>query len=52
MELWDVYDKDRNKVGRKHERGTPLPDGDYHLVVSIWIVNSRQEILSSETAPE
>ena len=51
MELWDVYDKDRNRVGRKHERGTPLPDGDYHLVVSIWIVNSRQEILLAKRHP-
>lgn len=52
VELWDVYDKNRVKTGRKHERGTPLPVGDYHLVVSIWIINSRQEILLAKRHPD
>ena len=51
MEFWDVYNKDRYKIGRKHERGMPLPDGDYHLVVSIWIVNNKQEILVAKRHP-
>ncbi|MGG0667348.1 NUDIX domain-containing protein [Lederbergia citrisecunda] len=52
MEFWDIYDKNRIKTGRMHERGTPIPDGDYHLVVSIWIINSRQEILLAKRHPE
>jgi 8-oxo-dGTP pyrophosphatase MutT (NUDIX family) len=52
VELWDVYDKNRVITGRKHERGIPLPTGDYHLVVSIWIVNSRQEILLAKRHPD
>ena len=51
MELWDLYDENRVKTGRKHERGKPLPDGDYHLVVSIWIVNSKKEILLAKRHP-
>jgi hypothetical protein len=38
-ELWDVYDKNRNKTGRTHERGKPLLKGHYHLVVCVdtWL---------------
>ena len=51
-ELWDVYDKNGNKTGRLHERGTALPDGDYHLVVHIWLVNARGEFLITKRAAE
>lgn len=51
MELWDVYDKDRNKVGRTHLRGNTLENGDYHLVVHVWIVNSDGLILVSQRHP-
>lgn len=27
VELWDIYDKNRNITGKTHERGTPLSDG-------------------------
>ncbi|GAA0609591.1 NUDIX domain-containing protein [Virgibacillus siamensis] len=52
MELWDVYDKDRRKTDRTHKRGVPLPDGDFHLVVSIWIVNDKGEFLISKRHPD
>lgn len=52
MELWDIYDANRVKTGRMHERGKPLPEGEYHLVVSIWIVNNRQEILIAKRHPD
>lgn len=44
MELWDIYDADRNKTGRTMERG-PVPEGDYHLVVHVCIFNSKGEML-------
>jgi len=44
-ELWDILDRDRNPTGRLHTRGEPLAEGDYHLVVHAWIVNSRGEML-------
>lgn len=49
-EIWDVYDKNRNKTGRFHRRGDPLKDGDYHLVVHIWTRNSRGEYLITKRA--
>lgn len=45
MELWDVYDGCFRMTGRTHERGMPLPHGDYHLVVHIYPVNKKGEIL-------
>ncbi|MGM7683564.1 NUDIX hydrolase [Cytobacillus sp. Hm23] len=45
MELWDVYDKNRNKKNRIHERGVPLAEGDFHIVVHVWIMNRKGEIL-------
>ena len=45
MEIWDLYDKNRIKTGRTHERGTPLAEGDFHLVVHVWIRNYKGEIL-------
>lgn len=44
-EIWDIYDKNRKKTGRFHERGVPLADGDYHLVVHIWVRNRSGKFL-------
>lgn len=50
-EIWDVYDAKRNKTGRKHKRGKVLPDGDYHLVIAVWIINGKQDILLTKRHP-
>lgn len=47
MELWDLYDKDRNLTGKTHERGKIIPDGYYHLVVHVWIKNKDDKFLIS-----
>jgi len=51
-ELWDIYDADRNLTGRTHRRGTPMQAGDYHLVVHVWVVNSRGEFFIDLRAPD
>lgn len=50
-ELWDIYDIDRKKTGKVHRRGELLEKGDYHIVVHIWIRNSRGEYLITKRAP-
>ncbi|MGM0877851.1 MAG: NUDIX hydrolase [Bacillota bacterium] len=45
MEIWDLFDKNRIKTDRVHKRGTPLAEGDYHIVVHVWIRNNKGEIL-------
>ena len=52
MELWDVYDENRNKTGKVIERGKyKLEQGEYHIVVTGIIINSKNEILLSQRAP-
>ena len=48
-ELWDIYDSDRNPTGRVEPRGS-LVIGDYHLVVHIWLMNEKGEILVTQRA--
>lgn len=50
-ELWDVYDENRNLTGRQHRRGDPMEPGDYHLVVEVWMRNSRGEFLLTKRSP-
>jgi len=50
-EIWDVYDKNRVLTGRVHRRGDPLAEGEYHLVVHVWIVNSSGEFLITKRTP-
>ena len=51
LELWDIYDENRNRTERTHERGKPFSKGDYHIFVCIWIINSRNEILLTKRNP-
>ena len=52
MEIWDLYNERRELTGRTHTRGDVIPDGYYHLVVHVWIRNSRGEYLQTKRAPE
>lgn len=47
-EIWDLYDENRKLIGRDHVRGEQLPIDGYHLVVHVWIRNSKGEYLISQ----
>jgi len=51
MELWDIYDKNRNLTGRQMERGSEFGNGDFHLVVHVCIFNSNNEMLIQQRQP-
>ncbi|MBU0953937.1 MAG: NUDIX domain-containing protein [Spirochaetes bacterium] len=51
-ELWDVYTKDRKPTGRKHQRGQPIPSGDYHIAVLIWVVDSAGNFIITKRHPD
>jgi len=51
MEIWDIYDKNRNKTGRTHVRGEKLADGDFHMVVFIAVFNTKDEMLIQQRQP-
>lgn len=47
-EIWNLYDENRELIGREHVRGKQLPVDGYHLVVHVWIRNSKGEYLISQ----
>ena len=55
LEHWDILDRYGNKTGRTIIRGKKgLSKGEYHLVVHIWVINSKGEFLiqrRSDTKP-
>lgn len=50
-ELWDIYDINRNKTGKTVERGKPMSQNEYHIVVNVWIKNSDGKWLISKRSP-
>ena len=48
MELWDLYNENRELVGSDHLRGDQIPEGCFHLVVHVWIRNSNGAFLISQ----
>ena len=51
IELWDIIDKNGGAIGRMHERGKPMNDGEYHLEVYVLIENDSGEYLISQRSP-
>lgn len=51
MELWDVYDIDRNKTDRTMVRGDSFEEGDYHVVIHVCIFNKKGEMLIQQRQP-
>ena len=47
MELWDIYDKNRNKTGKVIDRNSNerLKEGEYHLVTEAIIMNNKGQLL-------
>ena len=52
MELWDLYDANRQPLNRTWPRGQELPEGTYHIVIGVWTWNSAGEILLTLRHPE
>ena len=50
-ELWDIYDRNKFKTGKLAERGIyKFKEGEYHIVVTGLIINSKNEILITKRA--
>jgi len=45
MEYFDLYNKTGQKLDKKVQRGTKLNDGEYHIVVNVWIKNNEGQYL-------
>ncbi len=51
MELWDVYEINRNKTNKTMVRGEPFEKNNYHLVVHVCVFNSNGEMLIQQRQP-
>lgn len=51
MEIFDLYDKDRNKLNQTMVRGTMQPENTYRLVVHICIFNDKKQMLIQQRQP-
>ena len=45
MEIFDLYDKDFNQLPQKMNRGSQNYKGEFHLVVHVWVKNSKNKYL-------
>ena len=50
-ELNDIYDENRCLTGKVHRRGTPWKQGEYGLVVCVWVYDGRGHLLLTRRAP-
>ena len=51
MEKWDLLDGDGRPLGQTLVRGDKLRPGQYHLVVHIWVEDSKGRLLIQKRAP-
>ena len=51
MELWDLYDSQRNPLNKTHERGQPFAEGEFYVCTEIWVKNSEGKFLITNDTP-
>lgn len=51
MEWNDIYDRDRKLTGRVHKRGTAWKNGEYGMVVCVWVYDGKGHLLLTRRAP-
>jgi len=50
-EYWDLYDEERNPLGRTIKRGEAFAEGEYYVCCEIWVRNSEGEFLVTKRHP-
>lgn len=51
-EYWDLYDADRNSLGRTIKRGDAFAEGEYYVCCEIWMQNSEGKFLMTQRHPD
>jgi 8-oxo-dGTP diphosphatase len=49
-EFWDIVDENGRKTGHIHKKGEPMRPGEYHLGVTVWVLNAQGQFLISQRA--
>ena len=52
MELWDLYDSNRQPLNRTHVRGEAFAEGEYYVCAEVWMRNSGGEFLITKRHPD
>ena len=50
-ELWMLYDGDKHPTGKTMVRGDPMPEGYWHIIVSIWTLTADGRLLLTQRHP-
>ncbi|WP_155819646.1 NUDIX hydrolase [Lactococcus laudensis] len=51
MELFDIYDDERNRTGRTAERNQKLKGSEHQLIVHVNIMNTQNQLLIQQSQP-
>lgn len=51
-EYWDLYDENKNLLGRTIKRGEAFAEGEYYVCCEIWIQNSKGQFLVTQRHPD
>lgn len=52
VEYWDLYDRNIQKTGEVIQRGKTVPEGKYHLVCDITVIDNMGRILLTKRHPD
>lgn len=52
MEIWDLYDKDRQPLGKTITRGDDFKEGEYHIVAHVLIFDKEGRLLIQRRSAE
>jgi 8-oxo-dGTP pyrophosphatase MutT (NUDIX family) len=51
-EFCDLYDENRNPLGRVHNRADEMRPGEFINVVGVWVFNSQNHIMLTKRHPD
>ena len=51
-EYWDLYDAERNLLGRTIMRGDAFAEGEYYVCCEVWLQNSEGKLLVTQRHPD
>ena len=50
-EMWDILDENGNKTGKLHKPGEKMNEGEYHLIIQVWIKNTDGKFIITKRSP-
>lgn len=51
-EYWDLYDVNRNPLGKTIKRGDAFAEGEYYVCCEVWMQNSEGKLLMTQRHPD